>query len=177
MKEMFNQNVNLVYKVFHDKIEKNLDNPSMRDDLIQIGLLSLWKCCANYDPSKGVLFSTYAYNSIKNSMSCAMYRERKKTALLVSLSKSVQEGDEEGSITYEDVIASPVNIASELEIDDLVEEISAELGNNAAKIVDMVRKGHTQVSIAKELNMTRSTVHAILNKFREKLKNTLFLDE
>lgn len=177
MKKLFESNIKLVYKVFHEKIEKRIDNQSMKDDLIQIGMLSLWKCCLKYDPSRGVQFSTYAYNAIQKSMMCALVREKRKTAILVSLSKPIQSDSDDCSIVYEDVIASSVNIVSEVEINDMVEQISKTINSNAEKVISMIREGHTQVDIAKELNITRASVGKILKKFRKSLKNTLFFED
>ena len=175
LKKMFDENTRLVYSVFNEHLRGRPNADRMREDLLQIGMLSLWKCCTRFDPKKGVAFSTYAYNSIRKSMVCALVREGKKTACVVSIHKPV--GDkEDGSITYEDVVASSVDVASEVEIDDLANQISQELGNNAKKVISMLRQGHTQVDIAKEMAMTRSSVSNILKKFREKVKNTLFFE-
>lgn len=177
MKELFNNNTNLVYKVFHEKIKAKLENASMEDDLIQIGLMTLWKCCIKYDPERGVQFSTYAYNAIYKSMMCAMVREKRKTAFIISLNKQVNSEVEECPITYEDIIASPVNVASQVEIDDIVKQIAKTLGKNSEKVVEMIREGHSQVDIAKELDITRAYVCKILKRFRKKLKNTLFFED
>lgn len=174
MKELFESNIKLVYTVFHEKIESRVTNESMKEDLIQIGMLSLWKCCMRFDPSRGVQFSTYAYNAIRKSMLCALVRENRKTAILVSLNKPVND---DNSIVYEDVIASSVNIVSEVEINDMVEQISKTINDNAEKVISMIREGHTQTDIAQELNITRASVGKILKKFRKSLKNTLLFDE
>lgn len=176
MKKMFNDNVRLVYRVYEEKISSHQNANQMREDLLQIGMLSLWKCCMRYDPSRGIEFSTYAYNSIRNSMKCALVRESKKTAYLVSMSKQVSSEAEDCPITYEDVIASPVNVSSEVEINNLVEQISKTIGDNAEKVISMIREGHSQVDIAKEMKLTRASVGRILKEFRKKLKNTLFLE-
>lgn len=177
MKKMFNENTKLVYEVYSKKIAGRKNADIMKDDLIQIGMLSLWKSCTWYDPEKGVKFSTYAFNSIYKSMLCALVRETKRTALLVSMNKQVKSKTENSVITYEDVIASSVSVASEVEIDCLVKQITDAIGNNSNKVIDMIRKGYTQVDIAKEMSTTRAEVSSILKKFRKKLKNTLFFEE
>lgn len=176
IKQLFNKNTKLVYRVYRDRIEKCPNAIEMESDLLQIGMLALWKCCNKFDPSKGVRFSTYAYNSIYRNMKCALVRENKKIAYLVSMNKQVSN-EEECPVTYEDVIASPVNVESQVEINDLLNQISSELGKNSDRIIELVRQGYTQVEIAKELNTTRMNVGNILRKFRKKLKNTLFFEE
>ena len=177
LKKMFNDNINIVYKVFHDKIEPRMNDKSMKEDLLQIGMLSLWKCCINYDPERNVQFSTYAFNAIRKSMMCSLMRETQKTAILVSMSKQVNSEAEECPITYEDVIASHVNVASQVEVDALVKQLTDEIGKNSDKVISMLREGYTQTAIAEEINMSRSNVSKILKRFRKMLKNTLFFEE
>lgn len=177
LKNLFNSNTKLVYKVYHEKIAGRNNAETLKDDLIQIGFLTLWKCCVKYNPEKGTQFSTYAYNSIRKSMVCSLVRENKKTAYLISINKSVNSQKDDCSITYEDIIASAVNVASEVEIDDMLKRISRTLGENAEKVICMIKEGHTQVDIANELNLTRAYVGKLLKNFRKKLKNTLFFEE
>lgn len=173
-KELFNSNTKLVYKVYYDRMLGKPLAEEMEDDLIQIGMMSLWRCCHRYDESRGIAFSTYAYNAIRKSMMCALVREGKKAECLVSMSKQVKV-DGDSVITYEDTIASSVNVASEVEINAMIEQVTQELGNNSKKIIEMIREGHTQVDVARELKITRAKVGKILKKFRKKIKDTLFL--
>ena len=176
MEKLFNENTRLVYSVYNSKIAEIPNAHSMKDDLIQIGMLTLWKCCTQFDPDRGTKFSTYAYNSIHKNMLCALTRENKKSAYLVSIDLPVKASVEEQPITFGDIIASPVNIASQTELETLVEQASKEFGARCEQIVKLVREGYTQVEIAQEMNITKAYVNKILKRFRKLLKNTLFVE-
>lgn len=175
-KTLFNNNTKLVYKVFNEKLYSKNNVENRKEDILQVGFLTLWKCCINYNPEKGTQFSTYAYNAIYKSMVCSLVRENRKTAYLVSLNDKIK-AEKDCDLTYEDIIASAVNIESEVEINDILKQISTQLGKNSEKIIDMIKRGHTQVDIAKELNVTRAYVGKLLKQIREKVKNTLFFEE
>lgn len=177
MNKLFEDNTRLVYKVFHDRIKNNpnyCDN--LKEDLIQIGMLALWKCCMRYEENKGASFCTYAYSSIYKNMMCFLVRETTKTKNLISLSKPVMEQEDECNITFEDILASKVDIAGQVEIEDIVERIVAEMQEEARKIVNMFREGHSKIDISRKLDISRSTVHTVIKKFTKMLKDTLFYD-
>ena len=175
--KMFKDNIKLVYKVFHEKIDGRFVNQSMKEDLIQIGMFTLWKCCLKFNPDLGVQFSTYAYRAIQKSMMCASIRENKRASILVSLNKPIQDDSEECALTFEEVLAASVDIGAEIEIDNMVEGISAGINERAQKVISLMRKGYSQIDIAKELHITRSEVGKIVKKFRQSLKNTLLFED
>ena len=177
MKKMFNDNIKLVFKVYNEKMVHRTNAEEMKEDLIQIGCMALWRACINYDPERGTTFSTYAYSSIYKSMCCALVRENRKRNQTISLSETITSKSEDCEITYEEVIASSVNVAFEVEIEDIVKRLSKKMGSNTERVIEMLRKGYTQKQIAKELNLSRSSVNKIVKKFREELKNTLFFED
>jgi RNA polymerase sporulation-specific sigma factor len=177
MNKLFEQNSNLVYRVYHDKIEDKKYAEEYCDDLIQIGMIALWKACNKFDPNKGTKFSTYAYASIYKSMLCFLQRESKRLSNSASFSSPVQETDGVEGYTYEEVIPSYQYTVEEFELEQVIDEVTKEMRHNASTVIDLIRKGYTQDAIAKQLGITQSNVSRILKRFRKKLKNTLFLDK
>lgn len=170
MEKMFNENIPLVYKVFNDRIKHNLNYQEyMKEDLIQIGMLTLWKCCQRYDPERNAAFSTYAYSAIYKNMMCSMKRESKKTQNLVSLNKPImyREDDE---ITLEDVIATPCDEEKLAELKDLAERTMCDMKCLPKKIVRMFLKGHSRADISRALGLSRSYVYLVIKKFRNAAK-------
>ena len=174
MKKMFSDNIALVYKVFHEKIEDHVKNESMKEDLIQVGMLALWRCCEKYDPERGTKFSTYAYESIRKSMTCLLVREVKKTSQTVSFSEPVKS---DCTITYEDVVTSNEDIYHRIEVFEIIQGVYSKLPQKEQKIIEMILKEYTQTEIAEKFKMSKSNVGKIVKKFRNKVKNTLFLED
>lgn len=79
--ELFEQNVNLAYSYIH-KNDIYLDGYD-QEDLFQEALAALWKACLNFDPSRGVKFSTFATSCIKNHFSDLI---RKNTKIIKAIS-------------------------------------------------------------------------------------------
>lgn len=79
---LYHQNTNLVYSY----IRKNDIYLSGYDleDLYQEGLLALWRACLNYNPSRGVKFSTYAVTCIRNHF-VDLIRKNAKRVKTISL--------------------------------------------------------------------------------------------
>lgn len=57
------ENQNLIYAIAH-----NFGNPTMLEDLFQVGCIGLMNAYKNYDPTYQVKFSTYAYPYIVGEM-------------------------------------------------------------------------------------------------------------
>ena len=73
--EMIESNMNLVHKVVSDM---HFDE-RFRQDITSEGMLTLIKCVDNYDKTRGVAFSSYAYRAIKNRILKFIAKENKHT--------------------------------------------------------------------------------------------------
>lgn len=68
------QNMGLVHKVANKYVNKCYESGYMcdyhthKDELIQIGTITLWKCILSFNRTRNIQFSTYAYRSLHNSM-------------------------------------------------------------------------------------------------------------
>lgn len=147
----FDEHVGLVYYVFNKHYHMYRD---IEEDLIQEGLMGLWKACQTFDSLRGTEFSTYAVKVIKNEM--GMYvrkvsRKHKEYSLdrLVDIDEArmtflnLVEYDEQEDPEGEHVIEVLMKVAKE---------------NNCEDIVEMKLKGIKQVDIAKELGVHPSTI-------------------
>lgn len=175
-KDLFESNINLVYKVYHDRMKQKSGAELLEEDLIQTGMISLWKACLKFDESRGVKFCTYAYASIYKSMLCLLVRENKKNSSPVSLFSPTMTVDGKESYTHEEVIPCYKYTVNEFELEKVIQDVSSELSKNSQKVIDLIRKGNTQQEIAEQLGMTQSNVSKILKRFRKNLKNTLLSD-
>lgn len=166
--ELFNENKNIVYSIYNKEFTSR---PELKDDLIQVGLMTLWKTANKFDPERGAKFSTFAYHSVENNMRCFSVRSYKKTCCLLSLSEPVGDGDS----TYEDVIASPVNFTDAVEVDDVFHQIFKELNAQQKKVIQAVIDGYKKTEISEIMSLSKAKIAKILKDFRKKLQNTLLL--
>lgn len=72
----FDKNTPLVYYVFN-KYYKRLNKSQYKEDLIQCGMLGLWKACKSFNEKYNCRFSTYAGICIKNEMGMFLRKENK----------------------------------------------------------------------------------------------------
>jgi DNA-directed RNA polymerase len=68
----------LIFSIIHSlHIYKN------EDEFYQIGLLALWDASKNFDHTKGIQFSTYAYHYIRGRMLTSLRKEKKREEWLI----------------------------------------------------------------------------------------------
>ena len=172
--QLFTDNKKLVYEVWHKNIESIESAHKLQEDVLQVGFLALWKACQNYDESRGVKFVTYAYKSILQNMRNFVVRQFRKTAPLVSIEtpirNTVHEYLEEDAATIGDTLSSPVDYALSLELKDLVDSISREVGRNCDQIISMMKQGYSQIEIARKMHTSKAKINRIIAKFKKLYK-------
>ena len=169
--ERFEKNKNLVYFVAHNKASGYMADTNIQDDLIQEGFIALWKCCLNFDDSKGAAFSTYAIHAIENNMVNFAVRHAKRVSKLMSIQDPIFSGEKSGDFSYEQVLCDPHLDSAEIGILSQVEEIVKRIGGVSGVVVQKILEGYTQKEIGSTIGISQSTVSRIINKIREELKN------
>lgn len=166
----FYENVGLVYYVYNTYYQRYRD---IEDDLIQEGMMGLWKACQTFNPSIGSKFSTYAVRVIKNAM--GMYvRKEARSREVYSLDRLIDE--DEPKMTF-------WNIISYDEQEDERNAYALEVLMKVAKehdceeLVRMRLEGMRQVDIAKELGIHQSTVSERLSRLYALVRKELGLKE
>ncbi len=147
----FDENVGLVYYVFN-KFYQNYRN--IEDDLIQEGLMGLWKACQTFDSLRGTEFSTYATVVIKYAM-CMYVRKIDRRPKEYSLDRLVDK-DESGMTFLNLVPHEEQEDPRDVYIIEVLMKVAKE--NNCEEIVKMKLEGIKQVDIAKELGLHQSTI-------------------
>lgn len=169
--DMFDSNVELVYFVFNRYYSKYRQ---FKDDLIQEGLMGLWKACQSFDESKGFMFSTYAVRVIYNQMAMFMRKEAKHF-VNTSLDRVVASVPD-NNITYQDLLEDKPAL-SEYERDAIQMLVEQAEKDGWSDIVNMRLKGYKQVEIAEELGMHPSRVSEIMRGLYAKVRKRLELPE
>lgn len=163
----FEENVGLVYYVYNTVFHKYKEH---EEDIIQEGLMGLWKACQTFDCSRGVEFSTYAHVVIRNSM--GMYvRKMLQRPIEYSLDMPISADEPE---TFLSLIAYEDKTLEDKEREYIVAVIKeAAKKLDSTEIVEMKLKGMKQIVIAKKLNLHPSTVSDKMRKVYDLAKKTL----
>ena len=150
-----------------------------QDDLISIGTIGLIKAVSTFDHKKGTRFATYASRCIENEI-LMCFRNKKKSALDVSISEPIDSDKDGNSLTFMDIMADecPIceNVESRLRSEQLYKCIDAILEPREREIVYLRyglkgRRAMTQKEVALRLGISRSYVSRIEKKALEKLRD------
>lgn len=131
-----------------------------KDDLIQEGYIGLLKAQKNYNPDKGIKFSTYATMCIRNEMLLYM-RQIKKDKRNISLNSIL---DEENQLELVDVLSENSNFDNKMMIDFIFN--SKELDEKEQKVLKKLYIGYKQIELKKEFNVG----HRFFKRLFDKLK-------
>lgn len=163
---LFEENTGLVYAIYNNRIAKSNELPSIREDLIQIGMFTLWKCCRSYDESKGNKFSTYACASIYRAMISHLAYEHRHTDNTVSMGSVVCTSEDGDELYLLDTISSQEQPQDSVESSDCLERVLAKLSEKQKETLCLLLQGYSQIEIARKFGVTKTAVHNIVNRIR-----------
>ncbi len=154
---------------------------SDQEDLVSIGTIGLIKAVDSFDPDKGTRLATYAARCIENEI-LMHFRAQRKSAGDVSLSEALDSEDEDGNLSFLDVVAQEDDLAERVGLHELCGKlrraVDTLLGEREARIVRL-RYGLdggealTQAETAQCCGISRSYVSRIEKKALEKLRAAL----
>ena len=142
-----------------------------KEDLLQEGMLGLFKAIRSYEPGKGASFATYANQCITNQMFSAISAaKRKKHAILsesVSLSE-IGEAAQEAAFAYAE---DPEEIVIEREAEaQLKEQIRKTLSPMENRVLDHYLQGMNYREIAAKLGKPEKSIDNALQRIRTKVR-------
>ncbi len=137
-----------------------------KDDLVQEGLLGLFRAIQTYEEQGGASFSTYASACINNAMATAVKQATRKKHLPLNEYLPLPEGEaqaaadspEETAIARENYVA-------------LLQKINGELSKLEKNVLALYLKGYDYAAVAKRLDTTPKSVDNALQRARRKLKS------
>ena len=151
------------------------------DDLIQEGMLGLFKAVRDYDCGRDVSFKTFAQLCVNRQLYTAVKASGRKKHLplnsAISLSQPVREKDgEESEEDLVDFLEADKNMNPEEyligreELEQLEELIEKELSPFEKQVLDLHLTGMGYVEIAHVLNRDEKSTDNALQRIRMKLK-------
>ena len=92
------------------------------DDLLSIGTIGLIKGVSSYRADRGVRLATYASRCIENEI-LMHFRAQRKSAGDVSLSEALDTEDEDGNLSFLDVVAQEDDLAERVGLQELCRKL------------------------------------------------------
>ena len=152
-----------------------------QEDLIQEGMIGLYKACLTYNKAKNTQFSTYAYMLISRQMQSAIKSATNKNNLMLSQAL-VLTGDGFASNTDEPAlnravfylpIVSPSPESKMIEDEEyrlLLEKIKGALSNYEYKVLKLYLEGHKNQQISLLTGKDTKSTENALARIKLKLK-------
>lgn len=154
-----------------------------RDDLIQEGMIGLFKAIRDYDSGRDASFATFAELCISRQMYSAIKSlSRKKHAPLnsyISIYASREDADPGAESILEEVLESDANLIPEQyvidqeNLQDLEEEIERELSDLERQVLDLYITGMSVKEISAVLGRDEKSTDNAMQRIRNKLKKYL----
>ena len=149
------------------------------DDLIQEGMLGLFKAVRDYDSGRDASFRTFAQLCVSRQLYTAVKASSRKKHLplntAISLSRPVREDGEEEEEFLDcleaDASSNPeVYLIGQEELERLEEKIEKELSPFERQVLELHLTGMGYVEIAHVLNRDEKSTDNALQRIRTKLK-------
>ena len=134
--------------------------PSLKQDLIQEGMVALINAVDRFDPGRDLRFTTYAYHRIRGQMINLLDRSERRAPIPVDDDRLFAEEPETADEGWLDV----------------AESISRLRGREAAVVAALFFEGKHPLEVAGEQKMDVSNVYRLRRSAIVKIRNWLGLD-
>ena len=147
-----------------------------REDLIQEGMIGLFKAIRDYDIGRDASFSTFANLCISRQMYSAVEASRRNKHMLLNTSISLSAGDDPENSSLIGELAAPddddpekrfIDKESERELEGLIEQ---ELSPLEKQVLDLSIIGMSTAEAAAVLNRSEKSTDNALQRARAKMK-------
>ena len=144
---------------------KSLNLNPFDEDLFSIGLIGVVKSVNTFNPDKGVKFSAYATQIMRNEI-LATFR-KKRIIPVFSLDEPCDLWNGE-SVDFTEMIADNRRFEEEVIADIQMEQIFSNLSDREKKIISLSMDGKTQREIAEILGLAQSYISRIIKSIYKK---------
>ncbi len=157
-----------------------------KEDLIQEGMIGLWKAIRDYDFGRDAQFRTFAELCISRQIYTALQASSRKkhmplnnyVSIYADDDRSGDEGEGGGAVRGAVLAASEISDPEQMLIDKenverIYEVIDEELSPFEKQVLELKMTGMDYVEIAKVLGRDTKSTDNALNRIRNKLKNKL----
>ena len=177
--------INKYKELVNMKVSKYFMIGSEKEDIIQEGLIGLYKAIKSYSFDKQNSFKTFANMCIERQLITAIKSSNRQKHMplnsYLSLNASAYENDEETSIldTYDaHQVEDPLETITKQEYYKSVETaIDKSLSNFEKQVLNRYIQGESYIQIAEKLDTQVKSVDNAIQRIRKKASNNLNLTE
>lgn len=169
-------------QLVRNKIKVDFFVGADKDDLIQEGMIGLFKAICDYNPEKEASFKSFAALCVTRQISTAfrtVSRQKhiplnRSISLSVPINKGIDEEDE--GITLMDIIKSNVSptpedeVISKENVDDINDYILKVLSELEIQVLNLYMEGKNYREIAELLNKSPKSIDNALQRIKKKLE-------
>ena len=146
-----------------------------QDDLLQEGMLGLFKAIRKYDPAREASFATYARLLISRQIYTAIASSQRQKHQALNLSVSMTEWEEQQENGAAAAAESPESIVLDLEnTRELRKKIDELLSPMERKVLEYYLNGYDYLQIAEKMNKPAKSIDNALQRIRSKVSKMLF---
>ena len=177
--------INKYKELVNMKVSKYFMIGSEKEDIVQEGLIGLYKAIKSYSPDKQNSFKTFANMCIERQLITAIKSSNRQKHMplnsYLSLNASAYENDEETSIidTYDaHQIEDPLETITKQEYYKSVETaIDKSLSNFEKQVLNRYMQGESYIQIAEKLDTPVKSIDNAIQRIRKKASNSINLNE
>ena len=143
------------------------------DDLIQEGMIGLFKAVRDFQPGREAAFATFAGVCIDRQLYSAIQSSNRQKHIPLNSYVSLNQ-EEEGSPIWELSVENPESIVIDQEnARDLQQKFMGFLSPMERKVLDLYLRGEGYVEIARILNKSPKSIDNALQRVKRKLEKYL----
>lgn len=143
------------------------------DDLIQEGMIGLFKAVRDYQPDREASFATFARTCVNRQIYSAVQNSNRQKHIPLNSYVSLNQEDENSPI-WELSVENPEEIIIDQEnTKDLQRRISEYLSPMENKVLDHYLKGENYVEIGEKLHRAPKSIDNALQRIRTKIREVL----
>lgn len=147
------------------------------EDIVQEGMIGLYKAIKNYDSSKSTSFKTFAIMCVKHQIQTAIKKANTKKNMTLSNSVSLQsfseKNDEEDFLPMNLIfqVTPDEKVISRENYKDLILKIKNILSKKEYEVLKFYLRGYSYKEIAKILGLNEKSIDNSLSRIKNKIKN------
>ena len=167
------------------KVNKYFIIGAEREDIVQEGLIGLYKAIKNFNGEKQNSFKTFANLCIERQLITAIKSSNRQKHMplnsYLSLNNSAYEENEDTELLEvfdTDIIEDPLDTIMKKEYYKSVEnEIDKNLSDFEKQVLNRYTNGESYIEIAKRLNMPVKSIDNAIQRIRKKATKNIILDK